>query len=160
MKKCYSSAESARSACNNDTGRGTDRLRLKLLYILHLTGTQGWHTLHLTVITHLTHRQTGECCHVWPCVAPGCLTNLIIWDNLLTPFIGYWWSKSCQFSLMFFSPEKGTQYWEKGNNGTYIILGHCSVPAFVIFFGVNLRRKNRLILSKYLTDEAESWSGF
>ena len=37
---------------------------------------------------------------------PYCLTNLIIRDNLLTPFIGYWWSKSCQFSLMFFFLKK------------------------------------------------------
>ena len=83
-------------------------------------------------------------CHFVMCLAPCCLTNLIIRDNLLTPFIGYWWSKSCQFSLMFFSPEKGTQYSEKRNNGTYIILRHCSASAFVIFLGVNLQRSREV----------------
>ena len=37
---------------------------------------------------------------------------------------------------MFFTPEKGTQYREKRNNGTYIILRHCSASAFVIFLAV------------------------
>ena len=83
-------------------------------------------------------------CHVVMGLAPCCLTNLIIRDNLLTPFIGYWWSKSCQFSLMFFSREKGTQYREKRNNGTYIILRHCSLfrllPLHLLFSSVLIFR--------------------